>query len=123
MDSNEKVPVNIDLDKLYAEMDERTLDGYVAAARRAAQEPTVQENGSDEAIQRLKASGWTISATAFYNEDGSVVWVVSGTNGKDQIRAENPEHSEASRQAIEQAAALSMLAGWPQLGYAGPDPC
>jgi hypothetical protein len=49
------------------------------------------DQGDDitDALDRLHAGGWSIGDTAFHDiENGRVVWVVSGTNGENMIRAE-----------------------------------
>ena len=58
--------------------------------------------------------GWNVGDTAFFDvEDGGPVWVVAGTNGESQIRAEGAYH-EAWR-GIDQTAA----GAWAGFGPAG----
>jgi hypothetical protein len=40
------------------------------------------------------------------------VWVVSGHNGENLIRAEGPSGAAAWRAALEQARAVGMVRGW-----------
>jgi hypothetical protein len=48
-----------------------------------------------------------VGDTAFHDvEDGGQVWVVIGTNGENQIRAEGPTRVEAWRRALDHAAAV-----------------
>ena len=44
---------------------------------------------SDESYLRLHAAGWSIGDTA-YLERCELVWLVTGTNGENVIRAEEP---------------------------------
>ena len=46
-------------------------------------------------LKRLHHAGWTIGDTAFHTVDGRVVWVVSGVNGENQVRAEGATSAEA----------------------------
>ena len=41
-----------------------------------------------DAIDRLRAVGWSVGDTAFHDvERGGLVWVVTGSNGENRIRA------------------------------------
>jgi hypothetical protein len=74
-----------------------------------------QNNDIAAALDRLHAGGWSIGDTAFHDiEHGRVVWVISGTNGENQIRAEGATRPKAWRRALDQAAAVSMLPGRPR---------
>jgi hypothetical protein len=44
----------------------------------------------DESFSRLHRAGWSIGETG-----GAGVWLVSGTNGENQIRAEGQTQAEA----------------------------
>jgi hypothetical protein len=59
-------------------------------------------------LRRLNRAGWSIGDTAF---DGPIgrLWVVSGSNGENLIRAEAPTELEAWRRAEEQAREVGML--------------
>jgi hypothetical protein len=48
-----------------------------------------------ECLDRLHCAGWTIGDTAFRSPDGRLVWLVSGRNGENQIRAEGATAAEA----------------------------
>ncbi|SIN69983.1 hypothetical protein SAMN05444166_0224 [Singulisphaera sp. GP187] len=62
-----------------------------------------------EAIIALKRAGWSIGDAAFVGESGERVWVVSGYNGENLIRADGATQAEAWHRAIEQARVLGML--------------
>jgi hypothetical protein len=66
----------------------------------------------DQALKLLHGSGWCVGDTAFVTEAGSLVWLVSGRNGENVIRAEGPTQAAAWRMACDQARAVGMLAGW-----------
>jgi hypothetical protein len=42
----------------------------------------------DQALKLLHAAGWSVGDTAFVTEAGALVWLVSGCNGENVIRAE-----------------------------------
>jgi len=65
----------------------------------------------DDLLNELHRAGWSLGDTAFHAVGGGLVWVVSGTNGENQIRAEGATSAEAWRGAIEQARSLGMLDG------------
>jgi hypothetical protein len=48
-------------------------------------------------------AGWTIGDAAFRLDDGRIVWLVSGQNGENLIRAEGATAAEAWLAAVEQA--------------------
>lgn len=60
----------------------------------------------DESFARLHRAGWSIGETG-----GAGVWLVSGSNGENQIRAEGRTQAEAWYRATLQAEAVGMLAG------------
>jgi hypothetical protein len=64
-----------------------------------------------EAFGRLHRAGWSIGSTAFATEAEGVVWVVSGVNGENAIRAEGPTEAAAWRVAVDQARSLGMCGG------------
>jgi hypothetical protein len=72
-----------------------------------------------EAFGRLHRAGWSIGSTAFATDAGGVVWVVSGVNGENAIRAEGPTEAAAWRAAVAQARSLGMCGGF-RLGDPGP---
>jgi hypothetical protein len=50
-----------------------------------------RRSGNDiaDALDQLHAGGWNIGDTTFFDvEDGGQVWMVTGTNGENRIRAE-----------------------------------
>ena len=69
-------------------------------------------HSSDDSFGLLHRSGWTIGDTAFKLGDG-LVWLVTGSNGENLIRAEGATQDEAWHQAVEQAAAVGMLRRLP----------
>ena len=62
-----------------------------------------------EALDRLHRAGWSIGDTAFDDRAGGLVWIVSGHNGENLIRAEGTIRDEAWGRAVEQARALGVL--------------
>jgi hypothetical protein len=71
---------------------------------------------SDESFERLHRSGWSIGDTAF-RVAASLVWVVTGSNGENRIRAEGASRDEAWHRACQEARAVGML---PRGGLADP---
>jgi hypothetical protein len=67
---------------------------------------------TDESFDQLHRAGWSVGETAFHVKGGGLVWLVIGSNGENQIRAEGQTDREAWYRAIEQAIAVGMLAGW-----------
>jgi hypothetical protein len=64
-----------------------------------------QGDNITDAIDRLHAGGWSVGDTAFFDvEDGCPVWVVTGTNGENMIRAEGATCREAWRRALDSRA-------------------
>jgi hypothetical protein len=58
-----------------------------------------------ETLNRLHAGGWSIGDTAFYDvERDGQVWVVTGTNGENMIRAEGATCREAWWRALDSRA-------------------
>jgi hypothetical protein len=57
----------------------------------------------------LKRAGWSIGDAAFVGASGERVWVVSGRNGENLIRAEGATQDEAWRLALERARVVGML--------------
>jgi hypothetical protein len=54
-----------------------------------------QDDDIADVLDRLHAWGWSVGDTAFYDmERDGQVWVVTGTNGETQIRAEGPTRVE-----------------------------
>ena len=66
----------------------------------------------DQTLALLHAAGGSIGDTAFVTEAGVQVWLVSGRNGENVIRAEGPTQAAAWRAACDQARAVGMLPGW-----------
>jgi hypothetical protein len=62
----------------------------------------------EESYDRLHRAGWSIGDAAFAGPAGRV-WVVSGRNGENLIRAEGPTEAIAWARAVEQAQAVGML--------------
>src|SRR4051812_3282749 len=63
----------------------------------------------DDLIRQLHRAGWSVDHVDFAAEDGSLVWVVSGSNGENLVHASGPTAVEAWRRAAEQARLLGML--------------
>jgi hypothetical protein len=62
-----------------------------------------------EVIIALKRAGWSVGDAAFVGELDELVWVVTGHNGENLIRAEGATQGEAWRRAVEQARGVGML--------------
>jgi hypothetical protein len=65
-----------------------------------------------EHLAELHRAGWSVGDAAFVTDAGGLVWVVSGHNGENPIRAEGLTPAVAWRAACDQARALGMLGGW-----------
>jgi hypothetical protein len=72
-------------------------------------DPGNRPRDSDEALARLHRAGRSIGDAAFAVEGGGLVWIVSGRNGENLIRAEGPTRDGAWGRAVEQARSLGML--------------
>ena len=70
----------------------------------------------DESFARLHRAGWSLGETGSAGR-----WLVTGSNGENQISATGASQAEAWHRAVEQAEALGMLARSPA-GQAGPPP-
>jgi hypothetical protein len=62
---------------------------------------------SDECFGRLHRAGWTIGDVAALTNTGQV-WIVTGTNGENQIEARGATQGEAWHNALLQAEAVGM---------------
>jgi hypothetical protein len=68
--------------------------------------------GVDESRDRLHRAGWSVGEIATATR-----WLVTGTNGENELRAEACGQAEAWHRACEQAAAVGMLApARPEVG-------
>jgi hypothetical protein len=67
---------------------------------------------TDEIVDALHRAGWSIGLTAFHSTAGGFVWVVSGHNGENLIRAEGATKAAAWWSALDQARAVGMVPGW-----------
>jgi hypothetical protein len=79
---------------------------------------SLQDDQGDEiadVLDQLHAGGWNVGDTAFFDvEDGGQVWVVTGSNGENMIRAEGATCAEAWRHTLNRASAVGRLPGWPR---------
>jgi hypothetical protein len=73
--------------------------------------------GVDESFDRLHRAGWSIGEVA-----GSAVWIVTGTNGENVMKAEGRTQTEAWYRATLQAQAVGMLAPTHPTGASGRFP-
>jgi hypothetical protein len=64
---------------------------------------------SDESFTRLHRAGWSVGDVAGITRAGRKLWLVTGTNGENEIRSEGATQNEAWSRACEQAAAVAML--------------
>jgi hypothetical protein len=62
--------------------------------------------GVDESFARLRRSGWSVGETGSAGR-----WLVTGSNGENQIRARGDTQAEAWRRACQPAGVLGMLRG------------
>lgn len=62
-----------------------------------------------ENINALKRAGWSIDATEYAGLSGDRVWVISGHNGENLIRAIGATQVKAWRRAVEQAREVGMF--------------
>jgi hypothetical protein len=62
-----------------------------------------------EAIIALNRAGWSIGDAAFVGASGERVWIVSGRNGENLIRAEGATEAEPWRRAVARAREVGML--------------
>ena len=69
-------------------------------------------------LESLHSAGWRMNSNAFLDQDGRLVWVVSGSKGDHCIRAEGRTCSEACLSASEQVQWLEA-GQWPEVGL-GP---
>jgi hypothetical protein len=69
-------------------------------------------NDIDQDPKQLHAAGWCVGDTAFVTEASTLIWLVSGRNGENVIRAEGLTQAAAWRAACDQARAAGMLPGW-----------
>jgi hypothetical protein len=60
-------------------------------------------NVVDQALKLLHAADWCVGDTAFATEAGALVWLVSGRNGENVIRAEGSTQAAAWRAVCDQA--------------------
>jgi hypothetical protein len=67
---------------------------------------------TEESIVRLRHSGWNTGETAWHTA-GGIVYQVDGSNGENRIRVEGATPREAWHRAVEAAAAVGILDGWP----------
>ncbi|MBV8606273.1 MAG: hypothetical protein JO034_02280 [Singulisphaera sp.] len=78
----------------------------------------LQDDQGDEVadvLDRLHVGGWNVGGTTFFDiEDGGPVWVVTGTNGENTIRAEGATCAEVWRHPLDRASADGILPGWPR---------
>jgi hypothetical protein len=62
-----------------------------------------------DAFHQLHGAGWSIGDVGFHDGAGGLLWIVSGSNGENLIRAEGSTRAEAWIRAVEQARSLGML--------------
>ncbi|MHC5540845.1 hypothetical protein ACYOEI_21700, partial [Singulisphaera rosea] len=67
---------------------------------------------ANDSMDILARSGWLIHDFVIEGETGTVLWLVSGSNGENLIRSRGPTAEIAWRRAVDQAAAVGMLQGW-----------
>jgi hypothetical protein len=65
-----------------------------------------------EPLEQLHRAGWSVGVAGLATEAGRIVWVVSGRNGENLIRAEGATEAEAWRGAVEQDRSVGMAGGW-----------
>jgi hypothetical protein len=63
---------------------------------------------ADELFSLLHRAGWSIGDTAFSDAEG-MYWLVYGTQGGYEIRAEDADRGEAWKKACREAEALGLI--------------
>jgi hypothetical protein len=63
---------------------------------------------SDDLFQLLHRAGWSIGDTAFAGQAG-LTWLVYGTQGGYELRAENSKRTEAWKHACRQATENGLI--------------
>ncbi len=72
--------------------------------------PAEPPGATTDAIEQLHRAGWSIGITAWTNGAGEgPTWIVSGSNGENQIRAEGATAAEAWQATLGQARGQGML--------------
>jgi hypothetical protein len=66
-------------------------------------------------VEQLLRAGWSIGDVSLRGEGGELVWIVLGRRGADLLMASGPTRVAAWHRALDQAAAMGMLPGWPRL--------
>jgi hypothetical protein len=69
---------------------------------------------AEDSIAHLHRSGWSTGEAAFTGSSGRVVYQVDGSNGENRILVRAATQREAWHRAVEAAAAIGMLDGWPR---------
>ncbi len=64
---------------------------------------------SCDSYARLHQAGWSVGDAALVGASGTLVWIVTGHNGENLIRAEGPSRKAAWWEACSQAVAVGML--------------
>ncbi len=63
----------------------------------------------DESLDHLRRAGWSVGDTAF-GPEYALVWLVTGNNGENAVKAEGRSRAEAYWRACVQAREVGMLA-------------
>ena len=63
----------------------------------------------DESLDRLRRAGWSVGDSAF-GPECALVWLVTGNNGENVVKAEGRSRAEAYGRACVQAREVGMLA-------------
>ena len=83
----------------------------IVAGLTACHDTLEHHSSFGDALGQLHRAGWSIGSTAFAGEGRGLVWLVTGLNGENVIRAEGATEAEAWVEAVGQARAVGMLEG------------
>src|SRR5512135_131090 len=65
-------------------------------------------------VEQLHRAGWSIGDVSLRGEGGGLIWIVLGRRGSDLLMVSDATCAEAWRRALDQAAEVGMLPGWPR---------
>ena len=65
----------------------------------------------------LRQAGWEVDLMTMPAPGGSTVWVITGRNGENLIRVDDPSEEHAWQAAVDQARSAGMWPGLARLGF------
>ncbi|MGE5757169.1 MAG: hypothetical protein ACM35G_15890 [Planctomycetaceae bacterium] len=81
---------------------------------RAESSPAEDRGDVAALVEQLQQAGWSIGDVALRGEGGGLVWIVLGRCRSDLLMVSGATRYEAWRRALDQAAEVGMLPGWPR---------